>query len=112
MKRFGTDEREQSTPDAIRWYAVDFDGTLAQQVWPDPGIGEAIEENLLKARELTDNGEQIVIHSARHWADYPAMERWLKEHDVPYHAIVLGKLVAKRYVDDKNILASEPTWLV
>lgn len=93
------------------WYAVDFDGVLAEQIWPEPGIGPVIERNIPKLEDVRRAGREIIIHSARHWADYPALEAWLKANRIPYDAIVLGKLIARRYVDDKAINSEESSWL-
>lgn len=110
MSRFEHADRTQDIPDAIKWVAVDFDDTLAHQIWPEPGCGEPIEENLEKLNRVHKLGREIIIHSARPWGDYPSLERWLKEHGVPYSGIVLGKLNARRYIDDKAVNASEPDW--
>jgi hypothetical protein len=111
MNRFEHQDRTQHLPDAMKNYAVDFDDTLAHQIWPEPGCGEPIEENLIKLNEVAEAGHPIWIHTARPWGDYHALERWLAEHQVPYHAIVLGKLTARRYIDDKALNASEPSWI-
>lgn len=96
--------------DRLNWYAVDFDGTLAQKN-PDYSIGEPIYENLLKLDKVVEAGYKIIIHTARHWEDYKAIEAWLDEHNVPYKAIVCGKILAHRYVDDRAISADEESWL-
>jgi hypothetical protein len=111
MNRFEKQDRTQSIPDAITWYAVDFDDTLAEQIWPEPGCGEPIEDNLAKLSQIHKAGHEIIIHTARPWGDYKQLERWLREHEVPYSGIVLGKLNARRYIDDKAINADEESWL-
>lgn len=100
------------TPEELKWYAIDFDNTLAMNTGePDFAIGKPIHQNLNKLKEVHEAGYKIIIHTARHWEDYRAIEEWLDKHQVPYKAIVCGKILAHRYVDDKNINAFERSWL-
>lgn len=95
----------------LKWLAVDFDGTIAGSVWPDPGIGEPIRVNVLKLREAARAGWKIVIHTARSWADYEVIESWLNHHEIPFKAIVCGKLLAHRYIDDRAVEADRSVWI-
>lgn len=97
--------------DSLIWVAVDLDGTLAETAWPEPGIGEPIQENIIKLYELQREGYKIVIHTSRGWEDYELIEAWLHKFYVPYNRIVCGKLLAHRYVDDKAIPATAESWL-
>jgi hypothetical protein len=99
----------------LRWAAVDLDGTLAQPVWtaehPTADIGDPIPENVEKVRALHASGDwDIVVHTARGWTDYRAIKRWLIHHDIPYMAIVCGKLLAGVYIDDRNVDVEAPDW--
>lgn len=94
----------------LRWYAVDFDGTIATKN-EDYSIGEPIEDNIKKLQEVIDAGYKIVIHTARHWEEYQDIEQWLKKYKIPYKGIVCGKILAHRYVDDRGINADERSWL-
>jgi len=96
----------------LRWYSVDFDGVIAESVWPDRGIGPAIEENIQKLTEIHKAGFKIVVHTARPWSDYPVIEDWLVKRGIPFRAIVCGKLLAHRYVDDRAINSKESSWLI
>lgn len=90
--------------------AVDFDGTLAVSVWPDPGIGAPIRRNIVKVRELYRAGYQIVIHTARPHTDSLDLSLWLMDHNVPFDRIVCDKLLARLYVDDRARHADEADW--
>ena len=98
----------QSQLDKLYWLAVDLDGTLAEPIWPQVGIGAPIPAGINYCREMNDKGMKIVIHTSRSWEDYEGIERWLNDHEVPFKAIVCGKLLALRYVDDRN---EYPDWL-
>lgn len=97
--------------DRLIWAAVDLDGTLAEDVWPEPGIGEPIRVNVVKARELHRAGYKIVIHTARGWEAYELIESWLQHHDIPFSRIVCGKVLAAVYVDDRAVHSEDAVWL-
>lgn len=92
-------------------YSIDFDGCLAESVYPELGTGPAIEENIQKLNEVHEAGHAITIHTARSWSDYGKLERWLAEHEIPYNAIICGKYLAEKYIDDKAINSTKESWL-
>ena len=98
-------------PAELIWAAMDLDGTLIESCWPDPGLGRPIPANVAKARELRQRGYKLVIHTARGWEAYQAIESHLAEHDIPFDKIVCGKLLARIYVDDRAVPASAAVWL-
>jgi len=94
------------------WYAVDLDDTLAKNSgFPYFVLGEPVWENVHKAINVYHAGYKLVIHTSRHWSDYEAIENWLDNYQIPFKQIICGKPMVKRYIDDKGINASEPTWL-
>src|SRR5688500_16532606 len=95
----------------LLWVGVDLDETLAYTVWPEPGIGEPIHENVAKLREVHAAGYKIRIFTARPWSDYHNIERWLKDHDIPFKSIDCGKPLYLLIIDDKAVNASEKSWL-
>lgn len=99
--------------DKLLWYGVDLDGTLAEPVWPDPGIGDPIYDNVEKLLEIVEAGYKPRIHTSRTWADYEMIVAWLKEHNLwgVVRGIECGKPLYHRYVDDKSVNASEDSWL-
>lgn len=92
-------------------YSVDFDGVLAESIWPDRGIGPAIPENIDKLMEVVEAGHDIVIHTARPWSDQKRLEAWCELHEIPYKAVICGKFLAERYIDDKAINSIKESWL-
>ncbi len=91
----------------LKWAAIDFDGTLCESTWtadnPSAPPGEPIWGMAVKMAELWQHGFKIVIHTSRGWADYEIVESWLNHWSFPFHRIVCGKLLAKIYVDDRNV---------
>lgn len=99
----------------LLWIGVDLDGTLAEPIWtpenPTPAIGDPIRRNVVKLREAVRKGYKVVIHTSRPWSDYEAIEAWLLWNDIPFKAIVCGKLLAAAYIDDRARHAEDPSWL-
>jgi len=86
----------------LKWQAVDFDHTLVDD---DYNLDEAtpVPENIKLIQELHKKGKKIIIYTARHWDQYPLIEEWLDNNEIPYKAIVCGKLLAENYIDDRAI---------
>jgi hypothetical protein len=73
----------------MRVIAIDIDGTALE--YPD------------KVRGLFDHPDNVIIlYTARNPIIREQTELELREKDIPYHALVMGKLRADIYVDDKN----------
>lgn len=73
----------------MRVIAIDMDQTALEH--PD------------KVQALFDHPENlIIIYTARNPVIRKQTELELKERNIPYHALVMGKLRADIYVDDKN----------
>lgn len=91
-------------------WAIDFDGTLATNVWEtDPeGIGEPIWDMIDAVRKVHKKNERIVIWSSRPSWHEERVRKWLHLHDVPFDTLLVGlKLLAVKYVDDKAMLPEE-----
>lgn len=94
-------------------YAVDFDGTLCRNAWPD--IGEpnhALISDLILAREL---GDKVILWTMREDDLLDTAVKWCNEHglqfdaindNLPEQQIVYGnnprKIYADAYLDDHN----------
>ena|SRR5882762_6138858 len=99
----------------LLWLAIDLDGTLAEPVWtadnPVSEIGKPIWANIQKLVSATEAGYKIVIHTARPWTDYEAIEAWLSHWDIPWDKILPGKILAHTYLDDRAVHESAPSWV-
>lgn len=108
------DDFYREPPVELKNLAVDLDGTLCNQTWtPEQSkslVGDPITENIAKLFEAVAAGYTIDIHTARPWVDRDMIEAWLVAHQIPYRAIVCGKILAHRYVDDKAVPADAKKW--
>lgn len=97
--------------DGLKWLAVDLDGTLAEFVWPDPGVGAPIPSAVRKVKEAVAAGWKVVIHTSRPWDNYEMIEMWLNQNEIPFHSILCAKLLAAAYIDDRNINPRAKSWI-
>lgn len=104
----------------LKWAAVDLDGTLAEGIWtpdhPTSEIGPVkVYANGKTAKDLVNelyaSGLKVVVHTSRPWTDYENIKRWMEFNQIPFVAIVCGKLLAKVYIDDRGISAFEESWV-
>jgi len=100
-------------------FAVDFDGTIVHNTYPNIGILRYDALKTLKA--MRAHGHVIIIWTCRCGPRLLEMEHFLEDHDVPYDVIndhaphlaaIFGgearKIFADYYIDDHNV--SSWTW--
>lgn len=93
-------------------YCIDIDGIIAQL---SPGnnynLAEPNIENILKINRLFDQGNEIILFTARgsktgmNWEDLTSAQ--LKTWGVRYHELRFGKPAADYYIDDRNLNINE-----
>ena len=50
-----------------------------------------------------EKGYKIYLHTGRHINNFDVTVKWLKKNKIDYDHLVLGKPVAKYYIDDRGI---------
>lgn len=83
--------------------AVDLDGVLCYgALWGENKDPKPHKRNIRKVREMYLSGRYfIVIYTSRIEEWRTVTVEWLARHKVLYHALVLGKMWADIYIDDK-----------
>ena len=93
----------------------DLDDTISIHKNRDYPNAKPIIPVIEKIRKMKRDGWEIIIYSARGQVsckgdinliekrNRPVVEKWLKEHDVPYDGLIFGKPIADLYVDDKGM---------
>lgn len=88
--------------------AVDVDGVLCEEgPWTEHAKAIPIQENIDKVNSLYQEGHIIVIYTGRFLEEQELTEMWLKKYKVKYHKIVMDKLLADVYVDDRSMELEE-----
>ena len=94
--------------------AVDFDGTLCGQAWPE--IGEANERLILHLRKRKAEGARLILWTNREGDLLEVALEWCKEHGLTFDAVNANlpemvalynndcrKINADIYIDDKAV---------
>lgn len=95
-------------------YAVDFDGTLCEECYPE--IGDPIRDNIALVRKLKENGHSIILWTCRTDERLKAAVEWCSRRGITFDAVnenlaeILSlyptdsrKIYADFYIDDKNL---------
>lgn len=95
--------------------AVDFDGTLCQNAWPE--IGEPIKPVIDHIKYAQFTGAKIILWTCRTGEKLEAAVAWCRDHRLIFDAVnenlpeivkAFGgdcrKIYADEYIDDKNTL--------
>jgi hypothetical protein len=53
--------------------------------------------------KLYDEGNTIIIYSARTWMEYEMTVDWLKKNNVKYHQLMMGKPIGDVWIDDRAL---------
>jgi len=100
-------------------YVFDIDGTLCTNTDGDYSKAEPLTERIQKVNDLFDQGNRIILFTARGMGSSGnnseiAKEKWelftktqLETWGVRYHLLFLGKPSGDFYVDDKGIKDSD-----
>lgn len=92
-------------------YAIDFDGVLCENAYPD--IGEPNHLALAAVKRLRELGHTVILWTCRHDDELDAALEWLRKlgvefdyvnENVPWLIEEYGdcrKIAADRYIDDK-----------
>ena len=98
--------------------AVDFDGTLCEDAFPD--IGEPKYDIIKAVQEYKSYGWKIILWTCRNYEFLDRAVMWCKRHGLEFDAVNKNlpevqerfggdtrKIYANVYIDDKNVLLKE-----
>lgn len=106
----------------VKKLVVDMDDTITVTEHGDYENSMPIQPTIDLLRKYHEEGFQIVVHSSRQMRTYegqvgkinvntlPNIIKWLRDHDVPFDEIIVGKPwcgFTGWYIDDKSIRPSE-----
>lgn len=84
-------------------YNIDVDGTLTNNASYHDEEPEPNWSMVDKVRKTYEDGNVIIIHTARRWEHAHLLVAWLIKHMIPFHGIYMGKGGSDCYVDDKSV---------
>jgi len=83
---------------------IDLDGTLCTEERTfDRPLAEPLPGAVVGVRELFDLGHTIVIWTARGWEQFRVTKKWLETHEIPFHALLMGKPIMDFWIDDRAV---------
>lgn len=59
--------------------AFDLDGTLAENLWPSPSIGQADDKAIEAVIHYFDQGCEVIVFTARPESHFKFIWRWLED---------------------------------
>jgi len=95
--------------------AVDFDGTLCKNAWPDIGAPYTWAITILKKRRIA--GDKLILWTCREGKLLEEAVEWCRQHGLEFDAVNANlperiaeygtdprKVGADRYCDDKSLM--------
>tara|TARA_B100001093_G_scaffold511743_1_gene580299 strand:- start:16703 stop:17011 length:309 start_codon:yes stop_codon:yes gene_type:complete len=91
----------------MKTFCIDIDGTICSISTEDYSLAEPYKERIRQINELYDNGNEIIIFTARGsktGIDHRKLtEQQLQSWGLKYHNLLFHKPFADYYIDDKSI---------
>jgi hydroxymethylpyrimidine pyrophosphatase-like HAD family hydrolase len=92
-------------------YVVDIDGVIIHSAF-NPATREyvvcEIDHDVVEAiNRRYEAGDEIILHTGRHWDNLRTTLDQLASAGVKYHSLVMGKPVGDYYIDDRNLSVDE-----
>lgn len=88
----------------MRIAVVDMDGVICDE---RPTFERSLAKPLPGAKAgmqaLRDLGYWVIVHTARGWPELLQTMTWLREHDIAYDQLVMGKPNAELVIDDRAV---------
>jgi uncharacterized HAD superfamily protein len=83
---------------------VDLDGTICtEEKTYSRSLAKPLDDAVNSINALYDAGHTIIIYSARTWMEYEMTVAWLKQHNIKYHQLIMGKPIGDVWIDDRAI---------
>lgn len=83
---------------------IDLDGTICNEL---PTFERSLAKPLIgaveKITQLKQEGNFIIIYTARGWQEFKVTEQWLKDNLIPFDLLLMGKPMYDLWLDDKAI---------
>jgi histidinol phosphatase-like enzyme len=88
----------------MKIFVFDLDGTIcSEKPTFEKSLAEPIYGIITKINKLFDEGNHIIIYSARGWQEYNMTKYWLDSNSVKYHQLICGKPIYDYWIDDRSI---------
>jgi uncharacterized HAD superfamily protein len=83
---------------------IDMDGTICSEEKTYSRCLAKPKENAIESiNSLYDKGHIIIIYTARTWMEFEMTAAWLKNNNLKYHQLMMGKPIGDIWIDDRAI---------
>jgi len=83
---------------------IDLDGTICtEERTYSRSLAKPIPESITQINTLFDEGNTIIIYTARTWMEFEMTTAWLKQHNVKYTQLIMGKPIGDIWIDDRAV---------
>lgn len=84
--------------------AIDLDGTICTEERTfEKSLAVPLPGAVSKIQDLHDQGHTIIIWTARGWEQFRMTENWLRQHQIQFDALLMGKPIVDIWIDDRAI---------
>jgi FMN phosphatase YigB (HAD superfamily) len=88
------------------WVLVDFDGTIHPYDKKNKAKDFPIKNPPLRGaretlQEIRKHGYKIIVYTARHWSEHKSISEYLRHYQIPFDAIICGKVFGVLMIDDR-----------
>lgn len=82
----------------------DIDGVLcSEEKTFERSMARPFQDEIAILNKLYEQGNIIILHTARGWSEYRMTEEQLKKWGVKYDSLIMGKIIADIRIDDRSI---------
>lgn len=83
---------------------IDLDGTVCTEEKTFSRCLAKPNKNAIESiNELYDDGNIIIIYTARTWMEYEMTTDWLLKYGIKYHQLMMGKPIGDIWIDDRAL---------
>jgi len=83
---------------------IDLDGTICtEERTYSRSMARPLDKAVESVNKLYDEGNTIIIYSARTWMEYEMTFDWLTKHAIKFHQLIMGKPIGDVWIDDRAI---------
>ena len=83
---------------------IDIDGTICDEKRQfSRSLAKPLPNAVESLKLLKKKGHILILYSARTWAEYEMTFSWLRENDIPFDQLILGKPEGDFWIDDRAI---------
>lgn len=83
---------------------IDMDGTICtEERTYSRSLAKPNKDAIDSVNQLYDEGHTILIYTARTWMEFEMTSHWLKQNEIKYHQLLMGKPIGDVWIDDRAL---------